>query len=73
MTPRDAVRLATKLVLAADEDIFSEKGVIRTIYDPTCGTGGFLSDAISQIEEMGSSAKVVPLVKSSTPRPMPWR
>lgn len=60
MTPRDAVRLATKLVLAADEEIFSEKGMIRTIYDPTCGTGGFLSDAINQIEEMGSSAKVVP-------------
>ncbi|ELJ8674540.1 SAM-dependent DNA methyltransferase [Vibrio cholerae] len=67
MTPRDAVRLATKLVLAADEDIFSEKGVIRTIYDPTCGTGGFLSDAISQIEEMGSSAKVVPFGQELDP------
>lgn len=41
MTPRDAVRLATKLVLAADEDIFSEKGVIRTIYDPTWWHGRF--------------------------------
>ncbi|MGI2171570.1 type I restriction-modification system subunit M [Shewanella sp. MF05960] len=67
MTPRDAVRLATKLVLAADEDIFSEKGVIRTIYDPTCGTGGFLSDAISQIEDMGSSAKVVPFGQELDP------
>lgn len=67
MTPRDAVRLTTKLVLAADEDIFSEKGVIRTIYDPTCGTGGFLSDAISQIEDMGSSAKVVPFGQELDP------
>lgn len=67
MTPRDAVRLATKLVLAADEEIFDEKGVIRTIYDPTCGTGGFLSDAISQIEEMGSSAKVVPFGQELDP------
>ncbi|XBY08922.1 hypothetical protein ABR759_04620 [Escherichia coli] len=41
MTPRDAVRLATKLVLAADEDIFSEKGVIRTIYDSNLWHGRF--------------------------------
>ncbi len=44
-----------------------KKGVIRTIYDPTCGTGGFLSDAISQIEEMGSSAKVVPFGQELDP------
>ena len=61
MTPRDAVRLATKLVLHPDEEIFAKgNGVIRSIYDPTCGTGGFLSDAIALILDMGSTATIVP-------------
>jgi len=67
MTPRDIVRLTTKLVLNSDEEIFSEKGVIRTIYDPTCGTGGFLSDGISQIREFSPTARIVPFGQELDP------
>ena len=44
-TPRDAIRLAVDLVFAEDSDALTEKGVVRSVYDPTAGTGGMLSVA----------------------------
>jgi type I restriction enzyme M protein len=67
MTPRDVVRLVTKLVLHTDEAIFTQKGIIRTIYDPACGTAGFLSDAIAQIKEFNPQAKIVPFGQELDP------
>lgn len=67
MTPRDVVRLTTKLVLSPDEAVFMETGIIRTIYDPTCGTGGFLSDGIEQIKELSPTAKIVPFGQELDP------
>lgn len=53
LTPRDIVRLATMLVLdsAGDAIFSSNKGLIRSIYDPTCGTCGFISDAMDVLAE----------------------
>ena len=58
LTPRDVVRLATMLVLdSAGDSIFStDKGLIRTIYDPTCGTCGFITDAMDVLSEHAASA-----------------
>ncbi|WP_232958322.1 type I restriction-modification system subunit M [Corynebacterium meridianum] len=42
-TPRDAIRLLVDLVLAGDNHALSVPGTIRSIYDPTVGTGGMLS------------------------------
>ena len=42
-TPRDIVRLTTALVFSDDDKALTQEGVIRTLYDPTAGTGGFLS------------------------------
>ena len=67
MTPSDVVRFVTKLVLHTDEDIFTKKGVIRTIYDSACGIGGFLSDAIKQIKEFNPQAKIVPFGQELDP------
>ena len=44
-TPRDAIRLMVDLLFAGDDDALSERGVVRSIYDPTAGTGGMLSVA----------------------------
>lgn len=44
-TPRDAIRLLVDLVFAGDDDALSTPGTIRSIYDPTAGTGGMLSIA----------------------------
>ena len=68
MSPRDAVHLTTMLVLNQDTEIFTESGVIRTIYDPTCGTGGFLFDAIEEIKNTGSTAKIVPYGQELNPK-----
>ncbi|MBH0090416.1 N-6 DNA methylase [Pseudoalteromonas sp. NSLLW218] len=68
MSPRDAVHLTTLLVLNQDTEIFTESGVIRTIYDPTCGTGGFLFDAIDEIKNTGSTAKIVPYGQELNPK-----
>lgn len=57
LTPRDVVRLATMLVLdSAGDAVFStDKGLIRTIYDPTCGTCGFITDAMDVLAEHAAS------------------
>lgn len=44
-TPRDAIRLLVDLVFAGDDEALSTPGTIRSIYDPTAGTGGMLSIA----------------------------
>lgn len=44
-TPRDAIRLIVDLLFAGDDKALVEPGVVRSIYDPTAGTGGMLSVA----------------------------
>lgn len=44
-TPRDAIRLMVDLLFAGDDEALSKPGIIRTVYDPTAGTGGMLSVA----------------------------
>src|SRR5205814_3144620 len=41
-TPRDVVHLMADLMLAGDEDRIARKGVVCTVYDPCCGSGGML-------------------------------
>lgn len=41
-TPRDVVHLMVDLMLAGDEARIRGKGVVRTVYDPCCGSGGML-------------------------------
>jgi type I restriction enzyme M protein len=42
-TPRDIVNLLVSLVFTGDEENLSGEGIIRTIFDPCCGTGGMLT------------------------------
>ena len=55
-TPRDIVRLTTALVFTDDDEALSKDGIIRTIYDPTAGTGGFLSAGMEYMHEVNPSA-----------------
>ena len=55
-TPRDIVRLTTGLIFSQDDDALNKEGVIRTIYDPTCGTGGFLSSGTEYVYEHNPEA-----------------
>ena len=55
-TPRDIVRLTTALVFMEDDAALTEEGIIRTIYDPTAGTGGFLSSGMEYVLELNPDA-----------------
>ncbi|WP_338463956.1 class I SAM-dependent DNA methyltransferase [Franconibacter daqui] len=55
-TPRDIVRLTTSLVFMEDDEALTKEGVIRTIYDPTAGTGGFLSSGMEYVHELNPKA-----------------
>ena len=50
-TPRDVVHLMVDLMLAGDEARIAGPGVVRTIYDPCCGSGGMLMIAKEHITE----------------------
>ncbi len=58
-TPRDIVRLTTSLVFMEDDEALTKPGIIRTIYDPTAGTGGFLSAGMEYVHELNPAAKMV--------------
>ncbi len=49
-TPRDVVHLMVDLMLAGDEEVIAGQGVIRTVCDPCCGSGGMLSIAKGRIQ-----------------------
>lgn len=66
-TPRDIVRLTTSLVFMEDDQVLTGEGVIRTIYDPTAGTGGFLSSGMEYLYELNPSAKLVPFGQELNP------
>lgn len=42
-TPRDCVKLLISLVFSEPIDDLSEEGIIRSMFDPCCGTGGLLT------------------------------
>jgi len=59
MTPKDVVRLAVGMIFANDDELMtSDTGIVRTMYDPTMGTGGFISDALDQLNEWHKDKKM---------------
>ncbi|MXY24035.1 MAG: SAM-dependent DNA methyltransferase [Acidobacteria bacterium] len=50
-TPRDVVHLMVDLLLAGDEDRLRTKGVVLSVYDPCCGSGGMLTIAKEHITD----------------------
>jgi len=58
-TPRDIVRLTTSLIFIGDDSVLTKAGIVRSLYDPTAGTGGFLSSGSEYVYEMNPNAKLV--------------
>ena len=46
-TPREVIKLMVDLLFIEDDDALNEPGIVRTLYDPTAGTGGMLSPPTS--------------------------
>ena len=57
-TPRDAIRLMVDLLFAEEQESLLEPGTIRSIYDPTAGTGGMLSVAEERLLERNKDARL---------------
>ena len=57
-TPRDVVRLMVNLLFSRDDKALSKKGIVRSIYDPTAGTGGMLSVAEDHIRALNPEAQL---------------
>ena len=57
-TPREVIRLMVNLLLADDHDALTTPGIVKTIYDPACGTGGMLSVAEEWVRELNSAARL---------------
>ena len=55
-TPREVIRLMVELLLCEDSDTLTQKGVIRSAYDPAAGTGGMLSVAEAYVHELNPNA-----------------
>ncbi len=58
-TPREVIRLMVNLLFNADDDVLSKAGTVRSLYDPTAGTGGMLSIAEEHLHEMNPAARLV--------------
>lgn len=54
-TPRDVIRLMSAILFTPDKQELNRRGIIRTIFDPTCGTGGMVNLGKQFIREMCDS------------------
>lgn len=55
-TPREVIKLMVNLLLAPEKDL-TKSHVVKTIYDPACGTGGMLSVSEEYIRQLNKEAK----------------
>ena len=66
-TPRDIVRLTTALVFIEDDDLLTLEGIVRSIYDPTGGTGGMISSGMEYVHELNPKARLAPFGQELNP------
>ncbi len=58
-TPREVIKLMVNILFCEDNDILSGERVAKTIYDPTCGTGGMLSVAEEYLHELNKENELI--------------
>lgn len=57
-TPREVIRLMVNILFINDRDILTQKGIVKTLYDCACGTGGMLSVAEEYLHELNPDARL---------------
>ncbi|HWS99893.1 MAG TPA: class I SAM-dependent DNA methyltransferase, partial [Pyrinomonadaceae bacterium] len=58
-TPREVIRLMVNLLFIADDDALTKPGIVRSVYDPTAGTGGMLSIAEEHLRNLNPDSRLV--------------
>jgi type I restriction enzyme M protein len=57
-TPREVIRLMVNLLLSRDKDTLAQNHIVRTAYDPCCGSGGMLTIAKERVVEINPNGEV---------------
>jgi type I restriction enzyme M protein len=58
-TPREVIRLMVNLLFDDDaDDVLTKRGVVKTLCDPACGTGGMLSVAEDHLRDLNPKARL---------------
>ncbi len=55
-TPREVIRLMVNILFNEDREMLTKEGIVKTLYDPACGTGGMLSVGEDYIKELNPKA-----------------
>ncbi|HEX74287.1 MAG TPA: SAM-dependent DNA methyltransferase [Dehalococcoidia bacterium] len=58
-TPREVIRLMVNLLFNPEEDILTKPGIIKTLFDPACGTGGMLSISDEYLNQLNPDARLI--------------
>ena len=56
-TPREVIRLMVNLLFEG-EGTLAKRGIVKTLYDPACGTGGMLSIAEDHLRDINERARL---------------
>ena len=57
-TPREVIRLMVNVLFNNDSETLTKEGIVKTMYDPACGTGGMLSVAEQHLNELNPKAEL---------------
>lgn len=58
-TPREVIRLMVNLLFIEDDEALTKPGIVRSMYDPTAGTGGMLSVAEEYLKTLNPNSRLV--------------
>ena len=63
-TPPDVIELMYNIVFSTEREVLTQPGIIRTLYDPTLGTGGMVYKSKKYIENiLCADSKNIPTIK----------
>jgi type I restriction enzyme M protein len=57
-TPREVIELMVNILFNEDSANLSQPGVVRTLYDPTAGTGGMLAMGEDHVRRLNKDARI---------------
>ena len=57
-TPREVIQLMVRLLFIEDDALLTKPGIVKSLYDPACGTGGMLSVAEDYLRQLNPEASL---------------
>ena len=57
-TPREVIRLMVNLLFIADQNVLTQPGIVKTLFDPAGGTGGMLTVADGYVRELNPDSRL---------------